>query len=152
MSDFKSMTIAQLKAYAEDNGVDLDGAKTKTKIISVLTDTNSNISFVEEEENVIGSKTIVKEKRVPKSATKPNDNGVVTTATADNFKDKVFEKTPKENDTKLAVYSEKNMAWSVVGRINKGYNIVTKEAAEKWLSRKGVREATPEEVATHYGL
>jgi hypothetical protein len=44
------------------------------------------------------------------------------------------------------------MAWSVVGRINKGYNIVTKEAAEKWLSRKGVREATPEEVATHYGL
>ena len=48
MSDFKSMTIAQLKAYAEDNGVDLDGAKTKTKILSVLTDTNSNISFVEE--------------------------------------------------------------------------------------------------------
>ena len=30
-------------------------------------------------------------------------------------------------------------------------NIVSKEAAEKWLKREGIRKATPEEVATYYG-
>jgi len=152
MSDFEGMTIAQLKAYAEDNNVDLDGAKTKTSILAVLMDTKSSISSVEEGEDVIGSKTIVKEKRIPKSVTKPDESGVVTTKTADNFKGKIFEKTPNQDELKVAVYSEKNMAWISVGRINKGYNIVTEEASEKWLSRKGVRKATPQEVATHYGL
>jgi hypothetical protein len=38
-----------------------------------------------------------------------------------------------------------------VGKIEKGYNIVTKAAAEKWLTRSHVREATPEELAREYG-
>lgn len=51
----------------------------------------------------------------------------------------------------VAIYSERNLRWSNVGEISKGYNIVTKEQAEKWLTRKHVREATPEEVASEYG-
>ena len=55
---------------------------------------------------------------------------------------------PKE---KVALYSKGNIHWNGVGSLEKGYNIVTKEAAVKWLTRNSVREATPKEVAKHYG-
>lgn len=155
MSDFEGMTVAQLKSYATENGVDLGDAKTKTKILAVLLDTDSNISAAEEaspEQKIIGSDKIVTGKRTPVSATRPNEDGVMTTSTADTFKNKKFEETKKINDSKIAIFSEKNLHWNGVGGIKRGYNIVTKEASEKWLTRKGIREATPEEIATHYGL
>lgn len=151
MSDFENMTVVQLKEYAEENGVDLKNARTKTKILATLSNINAEISYVEEDSSVIGSSTIVTEKRVPKSSTKSDESSVVTTTTADTFKDKVFEKN-KLTSTKVAIYSEKNMHWVSVGRIHKGYNIVSEEASEKWLGRKGIRKATPQELATHYGL
>lgn len=151
MSNFENMTVAQLKVYAEQNNVDLDGAKTKTQILAALTNMKANISS-SEQKVVATQNTLTKEKRSPKAATKSDENGIVTTATADQFKNKSFDKNANINDSKLAIYSEKNMAWMSVGRIVKGYNIVTKEASEKWITRKGVRKATPEEVANHYGL
>lgn len=60
-------------------------------------------------------------------------------------------KDPKEDKDKVALWSNRNMRWTGVGALSKGYNIVTKEAAEKWLTRRDIREATPEEVATYYG-
>ena len=151
MSNFEKMTVAQLKVYAQENSVNLDGAKTKTQILAALTSMKASISSTEQEVISV-SDTTVKEKRSPKSATKSDDNGVVTTATADQFKNKSFDKNANIDDSKVAIHSEKNMAWMSVGRIVKGYNIVTKEASEKWITRKGVRKATPEEVANHYGL
>jgi hypothetical protein len=56
-----------------------------------------------------------------------------------------------EVDEKVALWSSKNIRWSEVGTLIKGYNIVTKEAAEKWLDKAGIREATAEEVATYFG-
>lgn len=63
---------------------------------------------------------------------------------------KVSSKTQKKNAKKVAVYSSKNLFWSEVGRLLKGYNIVTEEQAEKWLTNKNTRMATPEEVAGAY--
>lgn len=57
----------------------------------------------------------------------------------------------KEKEPTVALYSSKNVVWESVGKIDKGYNIVTKAAAEKWLTRAHVREATPEEIAREYG-
>jgi hypothetical protein len=51
----------------------------------------------------------------------------------------------------VAIYSTNNVSWTSVGKITKGYNIVSKEEAEKWVTRKSVRIATPEEVASFYG-
>lgn len=154
MSDFSKMTIAQLKDYAKDNGIKLGDAKTKTEIVAKLSGLSANVSVWKEteEENVIGSKTIVTEKRVPVSNTRPNENGVMTVGSADTFKNKEFKAEDETPEGKIAVFSDKNMNWVGVGGIKKGYNIVTKEAAEKWLTRKGIREATPQEVASHYGL
>jgi hypothetical protein len=58
---------------------------------------------------------------------------------------------PKKVHEKVAIHSTKNLHWANVGNIVPGYNIVTKDASEKWLTRKQVRLATPEELASYYG-
>ena len=57
----------------------------------------------------------------------------------------------QELPDKVALYSVKNKHNSQIGSLKFGYNIVTKEVADKWLAIKGVRLATPEEVANYYG-
>ena len=57
-----------------------------------------------------------------------------------------------DNYNKVAVHSTKNVYWPGVGKILKGYNIVTKEQADQWLTRDHTRIALPEEVAKEYGL
>jgi len=52
---------------------------------------------------------------------------------------------------KVAVYSLGNLHWQGVGQLITGYNIVSKESSEKWLTLKKVRSATPEELANYYG-
>ena len=54
-------------------------------------------------------------------------------------------------DDKVAIYSAKNIFWNGIGTINVGYNIVSREASEKWLTRNGIREASPQEIAKYYG-
>lgn len=152
MIDFSKMTVSGLKAYAEENAIDLGSAKTKTAILSIITETKSSISTDTVSTNVIGSNKINSEKRVPVSNARVNEDGVLTVGSADNFKNKEFKKDAEASTGKVAIYSDKNMRWQGIGGISKGYNIVTKEAAEKWLTRKGIREATAQEVATHYGL
>ncbi len=58
---------------------------------------------------------------------------------------------PSKTNEKIAIYSTKNLHWVNLGQLTLGYNIVTKEASEKWLTRKQVRLATPEELASYYG-
>jgi hypothetical protein len=87
--------------------------------------TSPNLSVSSNEENVIGSASAGK-----KEAVKPN---------------------PVNEKETVAVYSTKNVTWSGVGQVSKGYNIVTKQAAEKWATRNHIRIATPEEVARDFG-
>ena len=65
----------------------------------------------------------------------------------------LVEKSPKEKPVKkkqVAIYSTKNLYWEKVGRLSKGYNLVTEENAEQWLTLGHTRIATPEEVAGAY--
>jgi hypothetical protein len=87
--------------------------------------TSPNVSVVSNDDNVIGSGSADK-----KEATKPS---------------------PANQKETVAVYSTKNVTWSGVGQVFKGYNIVTKQAAEKWAKRDHIRIATPEEVARDFG-
>jgi len=52
----------------------------------------------------------------------------------------------------VAIHSTKNVNWGGVGKVVKGYNIVSKQQADQWLTRKHIRLATPEEVAQEYGV
>jgi hypothetical protein len=53
---------------------------------------------------------------------------------------------------KVAVYSTKNVTWSGIGKLIKGYNIITKEEAKQWLTRSHVRKVEPKELAEEHGL
>jgi hypothetical protein len=77
-------------------------------------------------DDIIGSNVPV---TAPKEPAKPSSNRKVT----------------------VAIYSTKNVVWEGVGKVEKGYNIVPKAEADKWLTRNHVRLATPEEVAREYG-
>ena len=104
-------------------------------------------------QEVIVGPTKPRRTRSPKSNTQANDDGVIGSNAADRaLKNSVPKEIKVEEDTeeKVALWSSRNIRWTAVGTLTKGYNIVKKEAAAKWLGRQGVREATPEEVATHY--
>lgn len=108
-----------------------------------------------DEVNDEGQKVITGPKKA-KSARRSNsfvtENGAVGSRAADAaLARKSGGPEQKEDDTeKVAVWSNKNIRWTNIGALSKGYNIVTKEAAEMWLTKDGIREATPEEVATYY--
>jgi len=63
----------------------------------------------------------------------------------------VESKKVEKEEEKVALFSERNIFWNEVGEVVRGYNIVTKEVSEKWLTHEKVRIATPQEVARHYG-
>jgi hypothetical protein len=94
-------------------------------VISSEPKVNKNASFVSDSNDVIGSNSIRK-----------TDTGNTPEA--------------EEKET-VAIYSTKNVSWPGVGKVLKGYNIVTKTNSEKWLQRTHVRTATPEEVARSFG-
>lgn len=137
-----SRTVAELKLLAKEQGIDISGLK-KAQIVEVLEADGAG-------ENVITSASI-KPNGVSTTSAATNDNGVLVSPQPERVKT-----TPKPenpiNDGKIAVHSTKNLSWTGVGKLDKGYNFITKEAAEKWLAHSAVREATPEEVATHFGV
>ena len=54
---------------------------------------------------------------------------------------------------KVAVFAENGLYDNSLGRLEKGYNIVTTEKAEAWIKLTNkVRTATPQEVASAYGV
>lgn len=78
------------------------------------------------------------------------ENGVIGTGRVARKPKPEAAAAPAEAE-KVAIHSTKNVTWSGVGKVYRGYNIVTKEAAEKWLTRNHTRPATPEEVAKEFG-
>ena len=121
MEELAVKNIAQLKAYAKKNNIDLFGTNTKIEILEVIA------SFVGE-----------RPKPKPKKE-KPAVEPVVEIKEVVDMTDKV------------ALYSTRNVHWGTLGSVKVGYNIVSKEASEKMVTHKAVRIATPEEVASYYG-
>jgi DNA-binding protein H-NS len=79
------------------------------------------------------------------------ENGVIGTGTVKPKPKNVVKQQDKPEVEKVAIYSSKNVTWTGVGKVYRGYNIVTKEAADKWLTRDHARVATPEELAKEFG-
>jgi cell division protein FtsN len=72
------------------------------------------------------------------------------------FKTTTSKAAPKKEEPKpqpTAVYSEGKLVHPALGRLDKGYNIVTPEQANEWMKiSTKVKMATPEEVAIAYGV
>jgi hypothetical protein len=120
-------------------------------------DLNVESVRVEEVVNDDNQKVITgpaKKKTSTSSNMQKNSESVLGSKAADRALAKIVVEEKEESKNvseKIALWSNKNIRWSDVGAINKGYNIVTEGASEKWLSRDGIRKATPEEVATYFG-
>jgi hypothetical protein len=73
------------------------------------------------------------------------ETGAIGSMAADGPKKNI--KPAKDLGDKVAIYSTSNVRWEEAnGAVYKGVNIVTKDQADKWLTRSHVRIATPEEV------
>jgi hypothetical protein len=77
--------------------------------------------------------------------------GVIGATTAAVASPRKKNSKPEEKKETVAIHSTKNVTWSEVGKVYRGYNIVEKDAADKWLTRSHIRMATPEEVAKEFG-
>jgi hypothetical protein len=77
--------------------------------------------------------------------------GVIGATTAAISSPRKKNSKPEEKKETVAIHSTKNVTWSEVGKVYRGYNIVEKDAADKWLTRSHIRMATPEEVAKEFG-
>ena len=77
------------------------------------------------------------------------ETGAIGSMAADGKSKKV--KPEVDLSEKVAIHSTKSVRWEEVGAISKGYNIVSKAQADKWLTRSHVRIATPEEVKKAFG-
>lgn len=104
------------------------------------------------EDNIVGAPRFG-----PRDA-EPQDLGSLQGGTIGTAPKAAMEKKPNftvatpDAGERVAVFSSKNLSWSGVGKLTKGYTIVSKAAAEKWLTNKNVRIATPEEVKKEYDL
>jgi hypothetical protein len=77
--------------------------------------------------------------------------GVIGATKAPRASEKKKSVKAEEKKETMAIHSTKNATWSEVGKVYRGYNIVEKDAADKWLTRSHIRIATPEEVAKEFG-
>ena len=80
-----------------------------------------------------------------------NDANVIGSNGRGMTNDAKSNKVISSEEEKVAIYSSKNVSWAGVGKVIKGYNIVTQSVSEKWLKRDHIRIATPEEVARDFG-
>jgi hypothetical protein len=104
------------------------------------------------EDNVIGAPRFGP-KETPVQDMGSLDGGVIGTApkTASKKKPNFTVSVPTEVE-KVALFSTRNLSWSEVGNLSKGYTLVSRAAADKWLINKNVRIASPEEVKKEYDL
>jgi hypothetical protein len=78
-----------------------------------------------------------------------NEDGVIgsTTTNAGKAKTEKQEVAVDASITKVALFSTRNLYADGFGKINIGYNIVPKKYVDFWVTQKGIRLCTPEEVA-----
>ena len=141
--DIQSEATEEALTHSEQ-AIDMTGVKINKPKAMPVTD----------KEGVIGSPDTKREGTKKVGAIGTVKNGVIGSGKVDKQDKKSAEKknTAKPETNKVAVYSTKNVDWPGVGRVSKGYNIVTKEQADKWTTRNHIRIATPEEVAGEFGL
>ncbi len=113
-------------------------------VSDLIKDYISKVDQTEDTEEIPVEEPVVEEVRI-EDTTKP----VKVEAKAEPKKKA---KVVEESEKIIAVFSTKNVTWNGVGKVNRGYNIVTQEEADKWVTRDHIRLATPQEVAREYGL
>lgn len=127
---------------------DTKATKTTTKkAVKKATENTDN--------KVIGSGTTSGKSKTKKvSAVGSVADGVIGSSTQTVVVEEKKETVQPVVKETVAVYSSKNVSWDGVGHVKRGYNILPKDVAEKWITIRShhARLATPEEVAKEFGV
>lgn len=134
-----SKTVAELKMEARELGIKLPAGAKKAQIVEALE---------AQGKDTISSEDVNGPSVSSESKTKSLENETVGSVLPVEPKPE----QPVVSENKVALYSERNLSWGGVGKLEKGYNFVTKAKSERWLTQRSVRAATPEEVKGHYGV
>jgi hypothetical protein len=135
MSKISTKNLNELREMAQDLGIDPNGLRKGQLVEAIETKAHNVISVPERE-----------------ASTDPN---IVSDSAGVIGSDLEYNAPGPEVDPsvgKVAVYSARSLNWTGLGKLKLGYNFLTKEEADKWLVHRLVREATPEEVAEHFGV
>lgn len=131
----------------------LENNQPSTNVEAVAQENNveASVSEVPESSDAITTADLSASSSDTVQAVGAIDNGVIGVTETPRPVKKAADASPKKSNKTVAIYSTKNVSWSSVGKVYRGYNIVTPDQAEKWLTRSHVRLATPEEVAKEFG-
>ncbi len=125
--------------------------ETKVEEIAAENNIQVSVSEVSESSDVITTNYFSKPANDTEQAVGSIVNGVIgVTEVPRQNRDAETSVEKKVNKT-VALHSTKNVSLPGVGKVYRGYNIVTPQQAEKWLERSHIRLATPEEVAKEIG-
>ena len=133
---FKKMLKSELVLMAESLGID-PARLNKVELREAIREADNEVIYPPETGWV---------PPVPES----NKSGIIMSAQKKPTK-KVISKEESDED-KVAIWSERNISSREFGKIERGFNFVTEERAERWVSKRGIRKATTGEVAQYYGV
>lgn len=136
---------------AEEPVVEAPMPETKVEEVAVENNIQASVSEATESTDAITTSDFSRSGSDTVQAVGSIVNGVIGVAETPRPTKKAASASVKKSDKTVAVHSTKNVSWSGVGKVYRGYNIVTPEQAEKWLTRSHIRLATPEEVAKEFG-
>lgn len=145
----ESVDLVEEKSDVEENETAVEAVAKENPVIK-----NVKVAKVVNDDSQKVITGPAKKKTSTSSNMQKNPENVLGSKAADIALAKIIveeKEEPKKVSEKIALWSNKNIRWSDVGELKKGYNIVTEGASEKWLSRDGIRKATPEEIATYFG-
>lgn len=136
---------------AEEPVVEAPMPETKVEEVAVENNIQASVSEVVENTDAITTSDFSRSGSDTVQAVGSIVNGVIGVAETPRPVKKAAATSAKKSDKTVAIHSTKNVSWSGVGKVYRGYNIVTPEQSEKWLTRSHIRLATPEEVAKEFG-
>lgn len=108
------------------------------------------VEEVREEPAVVTTNDFSRSTKEPEAVGSVVDGAIGVTSAPKRI-EKKSSKKKDEVKTTVAIHSTKNVTWQGVGKVYRGYNIVSEDAAEQWLTRSHIRIATPDEVAKEFG-
>lgn len=125
--------------------------ETKVEEVAAENNIQASVSEVSESSDAITTNDLSRSASDTVQAVGSIVNGVIGVTQTPRSAKEVKNTSSKKSNKTVAIYSSKNVSWTGVGKVYRGYNIVTPEQSEQWLTRNHVRLATPEEVAKEFG-
>ena len=125
--------------------------ETRVEEVAAENNIEASVSEVSESSDAITTNDLNRSASDTVQAVGSIVNGVIGVAETPRPTRGAAPAAPKKSNKTVAIHSTKNVSWNGVGKVYRGYNIVTPEQSEKWLTRNHVRLATPEEVAKEFG-